>query len=341
MEKLDLLNGIYRAVYNGVLSRIPEVVSVPLGRLAFSLLPMEAISGYADLEQEGNRDCIRLGGKSGQKGLYLESPAIMASCYYQPGILRNLDRLGFGAITTKTITREPRKGNPGRTITREGRTFYNSDGHRNPGMEEFRKTLDGLKGGGMKTPLIVSIAGKDEREYSELASELSGYADALEMNISCVNTDYGCMFTDSYESASKLFSEVREVTDRPLIVKLARPGTGFLPKNLDEIIPAAIDSGIDIINYANTRLTGREEFRRGIGAESGHELFWDTAYGVKKAGEFYGERVSIIAGGGIDSEERAESIMKLGADAVEFLTAFITEGPFFPARINRRLGGGE
>jgi dihydroorotate dehydrogenase len=243
-----------------------------------------------------------------------------------------MDYLGFGAITTKSITAEKREGNQGKTIIREGKTFYNSDGHKNPGAHRFKKTLEQLKEGGMKTPIIVSISGENKVEYSALAKEMSEYADAIEISTGCVNTDYGCMFSDP-ESARGLFGEVRSSTTKPIIVKPARGS------DIKRITEYAIESGIDIINYGNTELIEHPGFYRGVAGKSGPELYQDTISGIREITELYGSSVDIIACGGIDSEKAAIEARMIGANAVSFLSGLITEGPGLPRRINKSLPG--
>jgi dihydroorotate dehydrogenase len=325
-----MIDKTYRLIYDNLLSRLPEGIGVPLGRIGFSLLPLKALGKY--LDSAGYEQEVILGGKSGQESLAMRYPAILASCYYQYRILRNMDYLGFGAITTKTITLEGRKGNPGRKILRDGKTFYNSDGHKNPGLKEFLKILERLKGDGMETPLIVSISGEDEKAYSILARELSEYADAIEISTGCVNTDYGCNFSEP-EMASRLFGYVRESTDKPLIVKPARDS------DLDGVAESAIENGIDIINHGNTELVERPEFERGIAGKSGPELYRDTISDVRRLNELYGDYVDIIACGGINSGKRAIKARNSGASAVEVLSGLITEGSSLVREINRSLLG--
>jgi dihydroorotate dehydrogenase len=328
MDTERMIDKTYRFAYDNLLSRLPEGVGVPLGRIGFSILPLKLLERY--LGSAGYEKGIVLGGKSGQESLTMKYPAILASCYYQYRILRNMDYLGFGAITTKTITLEERRGNEGRTILRDGETFYNSDGHRNPGLRRFLKTLERIKGDGMETPLIVSISGEDEGEYSRLARELSEYADAIEISIGCVNTDYGCSFSQP-EMASRLFGYVRESTDKPLIVKPARDS------DLVGITESAIENGIDIINHGNTELVEHLGFERGVAGKSGPELYHNTLSGVRRLKETYGNYVDIIACGGIDSGGKAAELISAGASALEFLTGLITEGPLLTRRVNRSL----
>jgi len=311
-----MIDKAYRFIYDRLLSKIPEEIGVPLGRAGFSLLPLKTLEKYIDPDYEQE---IKLGGKSGQKPLEIKYPTILGACYYQPRIIRNMDYLGFGAITTKSITIEERKENPGNNLIREGKNFYNSDGHKNPGMEKFERTLYRLKKNGMKTPLIVSISGENEKDYSDLAESLSPYA------------DYGCRFSEP-EMAKRLFGEVRDSTYRPLIVKLARKSD-----YLREITEAAIENEIYIINYGNTELVKRDDFYRGVAGKSGPELYPDTISEIRKLNEEYGNYIDIIACGGIDSEKAAIEAKMAGASAVEFVSGLITEGPLLSRRINRSL----
>src|SRR5690606_7240002 len=48
---------------------------------------------------------------------------------------------------------------------------------------------------------------------------------------------------------------------------------------------------------------------------------------------------AIIGVGGISSAEDAREYLAAGADLVQAYTAFVYEGPFWPARVNRELAG--
>ncbi len=106
-----------------------------------------------------------------------------------------VDLRRLGAILPKTITKEPRPGNaPWRTVeTASG--LLNSIGLDNDGIDAFMAHhLPYL--GGLGAPIVVSIAGRSQEEFVELAARLNDQpgAAAVELNISCPNVSGGVDF---------------------------------------------------------------------------------------------------------------------------------------------------
>src|SRR5262249_33034676 len=94
---------LYRILYDAVLSRLPEPAAIALGQTALRLLPFDRLPAF---RLDDPRLAVTLGGAR------LPNPVIIAAMYYDPRILERAMRLGFGAVTTKTITRHARSGPP-------------------------------------------------------------------------------------------------------------------------------------------------------------------------------------------------------------------------------------
>ncbi|MGW8257744.1 MAG: dihydroorotate dehydrogenase, partial [Thermoguttaceae bacterium] len=106
-----------------------------------------------------------------------------------------VDPRRLGAIIPKTITFNPRQGNPPPRTCETASGMLNSIGLDNDGLEGFIKgQLPYLVSLG--TTLIVSIAGKSRAEFVQIAQRLEGIAGiaALELNISCPNVSGGVDF---------------------------------------------------------------------------------------------------------------------------------------------------
>ena len=88
-------DSLYRVLYGGILSRLPEGIAVPLGQWGLRLLPLDLLPFFR------NRD-PRLATSLG--GVRLANPLILSSMYYDTTILRRAMGLGFGAVTAKSIT---------------------------------------------------------------------------------------------------------------------------------------------------------------------------------------------------------------------------------------------
>ncbi|PYN05900.1 MAG: hypothetical protein DME06_19170 [Candidatus Rokuibacteriota bacterium] len=142
---------LYRALYGGVLSRLPEPTALALGQAGLRLLPLDRLGPFRSRDP---RLAVMLG------GVRLGNPLILSSMYYDTAILRRAMGLGFGAVTTKSITRTPRPGHPEPNLVRrwsaEGPGLVNCNGFKNPGLDAYRADLPALP---HRTPLIVAVAG--------------------------------------------------------------------------------------------------------------------------------------------------------------------------------------
>ncbi len=312
----------YRLLYHGLLERLPESRAVRIGQALLKLLPVRLLTGF-------HLDDQRLNTVLG--GVTLRNPVILSSMYYDPAILRAAMALGFGAVTTKSITVEPRPGHPEpnliRVTTSEGRGFVNCNGFKNPGLETYRRLLTDLP---HRVPLIVAVAGESVDEYVTLVEGLGPLGDLVEVNISSPNTRLVYELSSKPDEIRRLVKAVRAATEKPLIVKLS---PDFDANNYTAIVPVALENGITIINYGNTRRVTAPELSQGSGGLSGPALFANTLANVRRLRKEFGETLEIIATGGIDSPEKAIQVIENGATAVSYFTAFITVGLTLPRRI--------
>src|SRR4051812_37095686 len=114
-----------------------------------------------------------------------------------------VERFPFDAFVSKTITLEPRQGNPPPRLWETPTGLINSIGLPNKGLEGFLRSdlpeiadiLDGAEraGGGAAIPLIVSVMGFTRDELASLVAA-AGERDEvamLELNVSCPNVETG------------------------------------------------------------------------------------------------------------------------------------------------------
>src|SRR5262249_29252825 len=94
---------LYRFLYAVFLSRLPEPAAVALGQNLLRLMPLDRLAAF---RLDDPRLAITLG------GVRLANPVILAAMYYDPTILQRAMGLGFGAVTAKSITTQPRHGHP-------------------------------------------------------------------------------------------------------------------------------------------------------------------------------------------------------------------------------------
>lgn len=312
----------YRAVYRGLLARLPEHRAIEIGQRALRLLPLDRIAAFRN---EDPRLRTTLG------GVALANPLILSSMYYDTAILRRAMGLGFGAVTAKSITADARPGHPEPSLVRidtpEGPGLVNCNGFKNPGLEAYRRALATLP---HRVPLIVAAAGESAEEYARVVAGLAPFGDLVEINISSPNTKLVYEWSTRPERLGALFRAVRAATAKPIIVKVS---PDFRDANETQIIPAALDAGIAIVNCGNTRRIDEPRLSQHTGGLSGPALFAATLDNVRRLRARFGTRLEIVATGGIDSPDKALAVLDAGATACGYFTGFITRGPMLARRI--------
>jgi len=317
---------LYHAFYDLVLSRLPEPVAISLGQSGLRRLPLDRLGLF---RLEDPRLAVTLG------GVRLPNPLILAAMYYDPAILARAMGLGFGAVTTKSITREPRPGHPQpnivRTRTLAGPGLVNCNGFQNPGLAAFRDSLRRLR---HRVPLIASVAGESADDYVDLAGALAPLADLVELNVSSPNTRLVYEWSTRPQALRETLERVRRAVSVPLVVKLS---PDFADVNERDIIPAALEAGIRVVNYGNTRRVEDSRLSQGSGGLSGPDIFPATLANLQRTRARFGTALDVIATGGVDSPDKAAMLLDAGATAVGIFTGFVTRGPLLPRRILEHL----
>jgi len=274
---------------------------------------------------------------AGQK---LRNPTIAASgtCGYIGEAADALDSSRIGALVTKSITREPREGNPPWRMIDVKWGMLNAIGLMNVGVDRF--VAEKLPhAAGVDTVIIGSIAGNSVDDYVAV-SEVFDDAEALplvELNVSCPNTDDGLEFGDDPGKLTELLGAVRPVLRRTkMIVKLS-PNVG----DIVAMARAAIEGGADALTLINTVSamsidveTRQPRLSRGTGGLSGpgihpiavrmvHEVYDGAA---REAG------IPIIGLGGVMGWREAAEFILAGATAVGVGTALFVD-PRSPMKI--------
>ncbi|SMB99920.1 dihydroorotate oxidase B, catalytic subunit [Thermanaeromonas toyohensis ToBE] len=258
-------------------------------------------------------------------GLKLQNPVMPASGTFGFGeeYASYVDLNALGALVTKSITLEPRLGNPPPRIVETPAGLLNSIGLQNPGLEAFiREKMPFLRR--FRPPIIVNIAGSTVDEYAELArrlGEVPGVA-ALEVNISCPNVKEGGMaFGSEPEQAAEVIQAVRRVTTLPIIAKLTPNVTDIVA-----VAQAVERAGADALSLINT-LVGMAvdwEKRRPVlgnivGGLSGPAIKPIALYAVWRVARSV--KIPVIGMGGIMTATDALEFLLVGARAVAVGTA--------------------
>jgi dihydroorotate dehydrogenase (NAD+) catalytic subunit len=156
-----------------------------------------------------------------------------------------LDFRKIGALTTKTITSEPREGNPQPRVVDAPSGMVNSIGLENPGIEAFRRDIL-PRIGGLPTVRIVSLAGRAPDEVANMAADLESATgiDWIELNLSCPNVR-GETVADRPDQVSAYVRATRDASTRPLLAKL--PSSDHLLALAGAALAAGAD-GLTLIN---------------------------------------------------------------------------------------------
>lgn len=273
--------------------------------------------------------------------LRLDNPIIPASGTFGFGAefaeLYDLDILG--SISFKGTTREPRFGNPTPRIAECRSGMINSVGLQNPGIDAvIAEELPRLRERFHK-PIIANISGFSIDEYAECCRRIDAepQVEIIEVNVSCPNVHNGGMaFGTSPESAVKVTRAVKEVTTKPVFIKLSPNVTDIV-----SIAKACEDAGADGLTLVNTMLGMRIDIARRrpviankIGGFSGAAIFpvalrmvWQAVNACK---------IPIIGCGGIETAEDVVEMMMAGASAVQIGAANL-RNPFVCKEIIEQL----
>ncbi len=258
--------------------------------------------------------------------LKLENPLILASgvADMTPDLLRRAYKEGAGAVVTKSIGIEPRKGYDNPTIVELPYGLINAMGLPNPGWEAFYEEFKNEK---FDFPVIVSIFGKDEREFAFLAEKLSEVADAFELNLSCPHAKgYGMEIGQNPEMVYKVVKAVKDATDKPVIAKLtpniddiAKIGLAAERAEADAVSAINTIKAIAIDIYAKKPILSNK-----VGGYSGpgiKPIALRAVYDLAKALD-----IDIIGIGGITTWQDAVEFLMAGAKALQIGTAVSLRG---------------
>lgn len=207
--------------------------------------------------------------------LELKNPITLASgtAGYGEELSSFYDISKLGAIFTKGLSLEPRRGNSGNRILETPSGVLNSIGLENVGLKKFlSEKMPFLRQS--NATVIPNIAGHSIDENVELCRILSQEegVHALELNVSCPNVkEGGIAFGTNIDVFSDLVTKVRKVTQCPLIVKLSPNVT-----DITVFGKAAEDLGADAVSAVNTFLgmkidtkTGKPHFNNKVAGLSG------------------------------------------------------------------------
>jgi dihydroorotate dehydrogenase (NAD+) catalytic subunit len=267
-------------------------------------------------------DDIRLEVRLGR--LTLANPIMVASGTFGYGreMLGLVDAARLGGILPKTITREPRRGNPPPRTVETAAGMLNSIGLDNDGIEAFlERQMPYLASLG--TAIVVSIAGRTADEFVTMAARLDGVPGvaALELNVSCPNVSGGVDLGVDPRTCEALVRGVRAACGLPVLAKLTPNVTDIVA-----VARAAADGGADAVSLVNTCLGMAVDWRRrrprlgnvlgGLSGPAIKPIALRAVYQVARAVD-----VAVVGIGGIASIDDVMEFLVAGATAVQIGTA--------------------
>jgi dihydroorotate dehydrogenase (NAD+) catalytic subunit len=228
-----------------------------------------------------------------------------------------LERFPFDAFVSKTITLEPRQGNPPPRLWETPAGMINSIGLPNKGLDGFLAS-DLPELAQLPVPLVVSVMGFGRDELARLVAAVGQRDEVsmLELNVSCPNVETGLiMGADPTETALAL-ERVRPETAKPLIVKLTPNAT-----DPGAVAAAAESVGADAVSLVNTLkgmalhpATGEPWLGGRTGGLSGPAI---RAIALEQVAAVASRvQIPVIGMGGIASGRQAADFMAAGASAV-------------------------
>jgi dihydroorotate dehydrogenase (NAD+) catalytic subunit len=258
-------------------------------------------------------------------GIRLRNPLILCSGVLgiATPLFSRLEKNGVGAIVTKSISLCPNTGYEAPTVTDVAGGILNAMGLPNPGVDAF---IEEIRDSDLSVPLIVSIYGKDAKEYAEMAQKISPYCDAIEMNLSCPHAGGLLAIGQNEGLVREVVSRTKEAAEVPGIAKLTPNVT-----DITAIGRAAQEGGADAVSAINTvrgmaiNIHQEHPVLSNIsGGLSGPAI---KPIGVKCVWDLAGALdIPIIGIGGISSWEDVIEYMMAGASAVQLGTVLGSQG---------------
>ena len=257
-------------------------------------------------------------------GIELRNPVLTASGTFGYGTEFSpfMDLAGIGGFVAKSLTLEPRSGNPPPRIAEVPSGMLNAISIENIGVEAFlSERLPQLP---EEVVVVASCFGTSSGDYAELAARLSESprVAGIEINASCPHVKSGGIeFGQDADLLGDLITHVRAATTKPLLAKLSPNVT-----HIDEMARVCQGAGADGISLINAvqAMDVHVESRRPVlsnvlGGLSGPairpialRMVWQVAQAVS---------IPICGIGGIMAPEDAVKFLLCGATAVQVGTA--------------------
>jgi dihydroorotate dehydrogenase len=270
---------------------------------------------------------------------------------------RGLAALGFGFVEVGTVTARAQPGNPRPRMFRltADRALVNRMGFNNDGAAAAAAALRRSRGG----PVVGVNIGKTRAvpdaeaaaDYAASARAVAAVADYVVVNVSSPNTP-GLRDLQAAERLRPVLTAVRSALDGavdragggrrvPLLVKIA---PDLADADVDAVADLALELGLDGIIATNTTIArdglaspAAQVAAAGAGGLSGAPLRDRSLAVLRLLRARAGDRLVLVAVGGIETPEDAWERLQAGATLVQGYTGFIYGGPLWPRRVHAGL----
>jgi dihydroorotate dehydrogenase len=277
-------------------------------------------------------------------GLHFPNPVGLGAGFDKNAAhLDGLEMLGFGFVEIGTVTPKPQAGNPQPRLFRipDQKALINRMGFNNDGVEVIAKRLKERKASTQSNLIIGGNIGKNKvtenqdawKDYCTNFIGLEEVVDYFVVNVSSPNTP-GLRELQEKEALRKIFTELQLINknNKPILLKTA---PDLETSALDDIIALTSEVKIDGLVSSNTTLDRSllNEANKirvnelGAGGLSGLPLLQKSNQVLEYLYKGLGDKLPIIASGGIFKPADAKAKMDAGASLVQVWTGFIYEGP--------------
>jgi dihydroorotate dehydrogenase len=275
-------------------------------------------------------------------GQTFANPVGLAAGFDKDGdFIPAMPALGFGFAEIGTVTPKPQPGNPKPRLFRHvnEEAIQNAMGFNNKGAWHMIQQLKKLRffdypiginiGKNKTTPEIEALS-----DYESLFKAFKDYGTYIVINISSPNTP-GLRDLQNKTFIREIFRIGREITDRPILLKIA---PDMEPDQAVVLCRTAVDAGATGIIATNTSvdytLVSDSKDFGGISGQPLKEKSFTLFRAI--AQELYGQ-TTLISVGGIDSAAEAYRRIRSGASLVQIYTGLIYQGPSLIREINEEL----
>lgn len=243
-----------------------------------------------------------------------------------------LGKSGSGAIVTKSMTVEPRKGNPEPRYYGFPGGSINSMGLPNLGYKAYAELIPDLKRFGK--PVIASVAGLCEDDFPIIAAVINAaQPDLIEVNLSCPNIPGKPQIGYDPDTSERVIKRVRSLITVPMGLKLP---PYFDPAHHEVMGKVIGRHGVDFLNMINSVGNGlvvdpeREAVvikpKGGFGGLGGRIIKPVALANVRAFYKLFQGKIPIIGTGGVvDGTDAFEHVL-CGASAVQIGTVLVEEG---------------